>query len=243
MLHIVFSIFVFIFVGLFETFRNGIFGLNSTELMAVTAGILGLCAFAILRMDIPFIIRRPQRALYGQSHLGWTWARTCLGLLLGVLLWVIPATVDPVQFQTEALTQLTPTLLTALGFQVLLVALPQELFFREAAIKAFRGDPNTVYLLSGLAYFIFFVPFGIPTALVMAGAGVYFMTLRLIGTNILAIALIHGTTNLVMTKGVTLGLTGNEEWLYAAYFLTTSLALSAVTLRLFAQKPSEYSYA
>ena len=243
MLHIVFSIFVFIFVGLFETFRHGIFGLNPTELLTVTAGILGLCAFAILRTDIISIIRRPQRDLYDQAHLGWTWSRTILGLMLGTLLWVIPAAFDPVQFQTGALTLLTPTLLTALALQVLLVALPQELFFREAAIKAFRGDTTTVYLLSGLAYFVFYVPFGVPTAMIMAGAGVYFMTLRLIGTNILAVALIHGATNVVLSKDATMGLTGNDQWLYAAYFLAASIGLSAVTLRLFAQKPNVYTYA
>lgn len=242
-MHIVFSIFVFIFVGLFETFRHGIFGLNSTELVVVTAGILCLCAFAILRVDVTYLVRPPKRDLYGKAHLGWTWSRTGLGLTLGALLWAIPAIVDPVQLQTTAQSLLTPVMLTALMFQVLLVALPQELFFREAAIKAFRGDTNTIYLLSGLAYFIFYVPFGVPTAMIMAGAGVYFMTLRLIGTSILAIALIHGATNLLLAKGVNLGLTGRDEWLYAAFFLVASLVLSAVITRFFAQKPSEYAYA
>lgn len=242
-MHIVFSIFVFIFAGLFETFRHGIFGLNPTEIMTVTAAILGLCAFAILRMDVLSVLQRPKRDLYGHSHLGWTWSRTVLGLFLGALLWIVPAAVDPIQFQTEALSLRTPTLLTALALQVLLVALPQELFFREAAIKSFRGDTSTIYLLSGLAYFVFFVPAGLPTAVVMAGAGVFFMTLRLIGTSILAIALIHGVLNMLLTKGVTMGLTGNDEWLYAGYFFAVCVGLSVVIKRLFAQKTSEYSYA
>lgn len=242
-MHIVFSIFVFLFVGLFETFRHGVFGLDSTDIMTVTAAILGLCALAILRSDIVFLIRRPLRGLYGSTHLGWTWSRTVLGLILGTLLWIIPAAFDLVQFQNGALALLTPALLTALALQVLLVALPEELFFREAAIKAFRGDTNTIYLVSGLAYFIFYVPFGVPTAMVMAGAGVYFITLRLIGTSILAIALIHGATSLVLTKGVTMGLSGQDEWLFAAYFLAASIGLSAVTLRLFGQKRNEYVYA
>lgn len=242
-MHIVFSIFVFILAGLFETFRHGIFGLNSAEIMTVAAGLLGLSAFAILRMDALSLVRRPKGDLYGHAHLGWTWSRTVLGLCLGALLWIVPAAVDPIQFQIEALSLRSPTLLTVFALQVLLVALPQELFFREAAIKSFRGDISTTYLMSGLAYFVFFAPLGIPTALVMGGAGVFFMTLRLIGTNILAIAMVHGVLIMVLTKGATLGLTGQDEWIFAGYFFAASVALSVVIKRLFAQKTSEYSYA
>lgn len=242
-MHIAFAVVFFVFVGLSETLRHGIFGLNPLETAGIIAGALALSALLILRGDIVSVLRAPRHDLYDDPRLTWTWSRTFLGLILGPVLWIIPVLYGLTLIQINIVPVPTETLVEALVVQVLLVALAQELFFREAAIKAFRSSPGAIYLISGLAFFIYYVPQGLPMAVMAMGAGFYYLTLRLIGTNILAVALIHGATSVLFTQVLSLGLTGREEWIYAGYFLAASVVLSAAVYKMFVQKRSEYSYA
>ena len=200
----------------------------------------------ILRSDIVNLSRRSADNLYGDQKFNWSWGRTILGLLLAPLLWALPIVYGMTLIQINILPLDTQVLIEALIVQVLLVAIAQELFFREAAVKAFHSDVRAIYLISGLAFFIFNVPLGVPGAIIAAGAGLYYVTLRLIGTNILVVALIHGATSVVFTNVLSLGLKGrntSDEWAYAGYFLAGSVILSAAVYQLFAPKRSEFAYA
>ena len=241
--HIAFALVFFVFVGLSETLRHGFFGLNPSEITGITAGALILSALLILRADIVFALRSPRHDLYGDARLTWTWPRTFLGLVLGPALWIIPVAYGLTLVQINIIPVPVETLIEALVVQVLLIALAEELFFREAALKAFRSDIRAIFLISGLSFFIYYVPQGLPTAIIAAGAGLYFLTLRLIGTNILAVAFVHGASVVMFTKVLSLGLTGGDEWVFAGYFLAASAGLSLVVYQLFGQKRSVYVYA
>lgn len=245
-MHIAFAIVFFLFVGLCETLRHGIFGLNPSEVTGITAVALALSAFLILRGDIVFTLRQPRHDLYEESRFNWTWPRTVLGLALGPMLWIIPVAYGLTLVQITIVPVPLESLIEALVMQVLLVALAEELFFREAAIKAFHSSTGAIYLISGLAFFIYYIPQGVPTAMIAAGTGLYFVTLRLIGTNILAVALIHGATSVMLTQVLSLGVLARDstaEWVYAGYFVVTSVVLSAAVHQIFAQKRSVFSYA
>lgn len=242
-MHIAFAVIFFVFIGLSETLRHGLFGLNPSETTGITYGALILCALFILRGDIVFLLRAPRAALYGDDRLNWTWSRTILGLALGPLLWIIPVVWGLTLIQINIIPVPIDTLIEALILQALMVAVAQELFFREAVIKAFASDARAIYLITGLAFFIFYVPQGIPAAMIAAGAGLYYVTLRLIGANILAVALVHGATSVVFTQVLSLGLTGRNEWVYAGFFLGASAILSMAIYQLFAKKRSEFIYA
>jgi len=238
--HIAFAVVFFVFVGLSETLRHGFFGLNHFEIIGISAGTLILFALLILRGDIVFALRPPRHELYGDTRFNWTWSRTFLGLLLGPVLWVIPVAYGLTMFQINIIPVPFETVIKALVIQVLLVALAEELFFREAVLKAFRSDIRAIYLISGLAFFIYYVPQGLPMAVIAVGAGLYFLTLRLIGTNILVVALVHGASVVMFTNVMSLGLTGREEWVFAGYFLAASAILSVTVYQLFGQKRSVY---
>ncbi|MCF6231686.1 MAG: CPBP family glutamic-type intramembrane protease [Rhodobacteraceae bacterium] len=245
-MHIAFAVLFFVFIGLSETLRHGIFGLTASEVTGISTGALVLAAVFILRSDIVNLPRRSADNLYGDQKFNWSWGRTILGLILAPLLWAMPIVYGMTMIQINILPLDTQTLIEALIVQVLLVAVAQELFFREAAIKAFNSDVRAIYLISGLSFFIFYVPFGVPGAIIAAGSGIFYLTLRLIGTNILVVALIHGTTSVVFTNVLSLGLKGRntgDEWTYAGFFLAGSVILSAAVYQIFAPKRSKFAYA
>ena len=241
--HIAFAVSFFIFVGLCETLRHGIFGLNPSETTGYIYSALALFALFILRGDVVFTMRQPRHALYENARLNWTWSRSVLGLFLGPLLWIIPAVYGLSLTQINIMPISAELLIEMLVIQVLLIALAEEFFFREAVVKAFRSDISAIYLISVLAFFIFYVPQGLPAALVAAGTGMFYVTLRLIGTNILVVALVHGATNVMFAQVFSLGLTSGDEWVYATYFLAAATVLSGAVYYLFAQKRSVYLYA
>ncbi len=200
-------------------------------------------ALFILRADVVFALRPPSHDLYGDRRLNWTWSRTILGLFLGPVLWILPFAYGLTLIQINFPTFSPETLLSAFAAQVLVVALAQELFFREAVVKAFHGDTWAIYLISGLGFFIYYIPQGVPGAMIAAGSGLYLVALRLIGANVLALAVIHGATTVVFTKVLPLGLTGRDQWLYAGFFLAASVVMSVIVHQMFSQKRSAYIYA
>lgn len=242
-MHLAFAVSFFLFVGLCETLRHGIFGLNPSETTGYIYTAMAFCALFILRGDVVYLLRQPRHALYDSAHLNWTWKRSVLGVILGPLLWIVPVVYGLTLNQINLLPISAETLIELLVLQILLIALAEEFFFREAAIKAFRTDISAIYLISVLAFFIFYVPQGVPAALIAAGAGTFYVTLRLIGTNILVVAVVHGTTNVMFSQVFSLGLTLGNEWGYAIYFMVASVALSAAVFHLFAQKRSQFLYA
>ena len=242
-MRIAFAILFFVFVGLCELLRLGFFGLSNSETSGITYGALALCAVLILRSDLVFTMYCPDQPLYGNERFSWTWSRTVLGLFLGPVIWMVPAAFGFALMQINVSPVIDDVLLRSVLVQVFLVGFAEGLFFREAVIKAFGEDTLPMYVVSALAVFIFYVPTGVPQALIAAAFGVYFLTLRLIGTNILAVALVHGATVVLFSQVISLGLTQADMWTYAAYFTVATAALSLLVFTLFASAGKEPEYA
>ncbi|MEP3333955.1 CPBP family glutamic-type intramembrane protease [Sedimentitalea sp.] len=185
----------------------------------------------------------PKDPLYGSERLNWSWPRTALGVFLGPLLWIVPLAYGFALVQINLNPIVPETLIQTLLAQVVLVVVAEGLFFREAVIKAFGRDIFPVYVISVLAIFIFYVPAGLPAALIAAGSGIYYLTLRLIGTNIWVVAALHGATLILLGEVLSLGLAQSQLWSYSIYFISASAALSLLVFMLFATSSREARYA
>ena len=89
-LPILFGISFFLYVGLTETLRHGVFGLNQQEIATTSYAALAFCALVLLRADIVHVLRRPTETLYGEARFVWSWSRTALGLMLAPLILIVP---------------------------------------------------------------------------------------------------------------------------------------------------------
>lgn len=241
--HIAFAIIFFLFVGLCETLRHGVFGLSPSETNGIIYATLALSALVLLRGDVIFTLIRPTRPLYGNARATWNWPRTGLGLFLGPLLWVLPVAYGFALIQINVTPTGPELLIRAVGLHLLTVGIAEALFFREAVLKTFNAEPLPVCAISTLAVFIFHMPSGVPLALIAAGSGLYFLTLRLIGCNILVTALLHSATVVLFGQVLSLGLTEAQLWTYAGYFLPASAALSLCVYVLFTGAGKEARYA
>lgn len=242
-MHVAYAI---VFVGLvafFETVRHGVFGLTASETIGTIYGALALAAVLLLRSDVVYILYRPRHALYGDAGLNWTWARTGLGVFLGPLLWIVPAAYGVALIQLNVAPSITTAMMQTALIQMALVGVAEGLFFREAVIKAFAGNRAQIYTVSALAVFVFYFPGGVPQALIATGAAIYFLTLRLIGANVLVGAALQGATVVVFSQMLNLGLTQAEMWPYAAYFLAAATALSLLIFALFSTQRGNPVYA
>lgn len=237
-MHIAFAALFFFFVGMSETLRHGIFGLNPSETTGMIVSAMIVCALIILRSDVISLLRRPQSDMYGNARLNWTLPRTFLGLLLGPLLLIVPLAYGFALIQINLNAISTENLVQAFALQIAVIAFAEELFFREAVVKAFRSNISAMYVISALSGFIYYIPGGLPAALIATGAGLYYMTLRLIGTNLLVVAALHAATVFALDQVFSLGLTPGEMWPYAIYFFAAAGALSIAVYSLFS-KPQE----
>lgn len=245
-MHIAFAIVFFLFVGLCETLRHGIFGLTPSETDTIIFGTMLVLALFMLRGDAVFLLRRPRGGLYGRARLGWSWPRTALALALLPLVWAVPLAVGlPLPATLAApgdpagwVAALRDPLIAAIAVQWLVVALAQELFFREAVIKCFAADLRAVFLISGLSSFIFFVPYGVPAGLLAAAGGLVFLALRLIGGNILVVALAHAATIWAWSGAADAALAPGDALALAAQILAACAALSGLLAVLLAPRPA-----
>ena len=242
-LPVAFAICFFLVVAASETLRQGVFGVNPAEISTTTYTGLALAALVILRSDLTYIFRRPVVPLYGNARLTWSVPRTVLGFLLGTLAVILPAAFGVTLIRINVGSVLTDVFADALVYQALMVALSVELFFREAAVKAFHDHLGAMILASTLAYFIFRLPEGLAPAVLSAGSGLYLMVLRLIGTNILAVSVISAAFGIVMTRFVLAHLAGPEIWTYAIYFTAAMVILSITVLSLFGPNRREPNHA
>ncbi|MBE1281914.1 MAG: hypothetical protein GJ676_01255 [Rhodobacteraceae bacterium] len=209
----------------------------------MTTAVLMGASVLLLRGDVVSLLRQPKESLYGEPTLKWSWGRSVLGLFLAPLLLVGPILygVSLIQinfrdFGTAFLTQSTVV-------QALYMAFAYELFFRETALKAFGGAVSVGVLASSLAYFTMFLPHGFAEAMIAVGCGLFFMSLRLIGMNILLVALVSAANTLFWSQLMTIGVTGETQMTYAAYFLGYAGLVSLVLYYLFGQREREFVYA
>lgn len=242
-LPVVFGICFFLYVGLTETLRHGVFGLSQQEIATTSYAVLAFCALIILRTDAIFVLRRPNGSLYGEPRLVWSWTRSLLGLLMAPMLLIVPvvfgASLIQIKFDAATLGFLGDTLL----FQTFVVALSVELFFREAALKAFGGNFGALLVASALASFVHALPLGGADALIACGLGIWMLALRLFGMNILGVALVHGVMTVVLAKILVPAVAGPEIWTYAISFTVVAVGLFLTVVSLFAPRNKEMQYA
>lgn len=240
---IVFGITFFLYVGLTETLRHGVFGLNQQEIATTSYMALAFCALVLLRADVVFLLRRPRGALYGAARYLWSWPRSVLGILLAPLILIVPVGFGASLTQIKLAFGQIDLLSEAMLFQTLAVALSIELFFREAALKAFAGNLGALVLASGLVSFIHALPGGAHVALMAAGLGLWMLALRLMGTNILVVAAIHGALWVMLNRVLTPAVTGAEIWTYAICFTVAAAGLGLIAVNLFTTRAREMRHA
>lgn len=245
-MHIVYAIAFFVFIGLAETLRHGIFGLTGAEIAGIISGTLALFAVLFLRTDLIALLRASPRGLYGNPRLGWSWGASALALPLGALLLALPvvyALATGVGIAPRVLSAETALELAVL--QILMTTLPEELFFRETVLKAFHQSLPAIYLISVLGWFIYHMPMGLPAALVAAGTGALLLTLRVIGAGILVIAVIHGAVDVALPLIVRPDALWSDPWVYCGYYVALSAGISAILLQVFSgpSKRGTFSYA
>ncbi len=239
-MYIAYAVGFFLFVAVCETLRHGIFGLTAVEISTITSGGLALMSVLFLRGDLLHLLRPPRKTLYGRRRLRWSWGRSAVGLILTAILWggaVLAATAAGV---LELRVFTAETLIELAALQMVVAALPQQLFFRETVVKACHQSLPAIYLVSTLACFVFFMPEGPRLALLAAAAGLYLLTLRLSGVNILAVAAAHAAANVMLAHVIVpVGAAAEEPWRLALAALALSVILSAILYRILAGRPEK----
>lgn len=242
-MQVAYAIAFFLLVGVCETLRNGVFGFNPSAIPLITNCTLLAGALLLLRSDAIYLIQVPKQPIYGREGLGWSWPQSLLGVVLAPVLFCLPVVygfaVSGIEFNPFALDSVQPMFLQQTVFMIVC----QSLFFGEAVVKAFGRDRMQALIISGLSVFIFYIPDGLPQALIAAGSGIYYLTLRLIGTNMLIVALLHGVTIILFGEVISLGLSQDQQWLYSVCFVFGSAVLSMLTYMIFANSPKENQYA
>ncbi|WP_275566184.1 CPBP family intramembrane glutamic endopeptidase [Psychromarinibacter sediminicola] len=177
-----------------------------------------MAALIVLGRDVVHVIRAPGRRQYGVDRLGWSWQKT------GTLCFAIPilvlVTVSCGAIFTSYYIHVPDW--SALGWglavQILVVALAQELFFREAVLKIFGGALPVAFGISTMAVALFHLPDGLPAAVMASGAALAYMALRVAGMNILLVAAVHGGANVLFGRVLLPELAGDALWTYAIVF-------------------------
>ena len=188
-------------------------------------GLSIAAAAFVLRDRLVFVFRAssPTNALY---ILPWTWRRTIVLVpLFGALLWLVPL-VYGILFSSVSLRPVAlEIVLQAVAIQIVLVGFAEEVFFREAALAEWVERPFVGLAISLLAFFIFHLHQGLPQATIALGTGIVYCALRVAGAGILAVASLHGITNVLFSRVISVGLTMDTLSAYSVFFLCGSVCI------------------
>lgn len=229
-----FAICLFFATGFTELVRQGWFDAAPLAALGFTSASLGLAALLLLNRDVYGLIRPGAQRGYGPEIRRWTCGRTLLLLTTVPLMWLTVYLIGGMVTGYVIVTPRLENVVTALAVQWLLVALAQELFFREAVLKVFGAHPPVAYAVTALAVLVFYLPHGSAVAMMAAGSGVAHMVLRQCGMNIFAVAFVHAASTVLFGRVVVAHLSGDALWLFALAYvgghLTFALGL-LLTLR------------
>lgn len=204
---------------------------------AFTAAVLVSLAMAavallLLGRQIRMIALPPTAPQYGPEGPTWCWGRTAT--LLSLSLVFIFFLVACASIFTFASIRVPPVsaVVSALAVQILVFALAQELFFREAVLKAFGGHVRRAFAVSVAAAMLFHLPHGTPAALMAAGGAAAYMALRVAGMNIVAVAAVHGATVVLFGRILVAEQAPDALWTYALLYALGHAAFAGAVLGL-----------
>lgn len=227
-----------------ETVRQGVFVMNALDFYTVTHLAAAALGILILRSDLVYLVRRPALTVNGPHPMDWNMSGSVLALLIMPAVLAVPLLYLALEGQSlpdaGLVLQAVPGTFEALFVKALLLAVCAELFFREAALSAFRDSRIALVLASTLAYFVFSLSGGLASALVAAGAGLFYLSLRLMGAHILMVALIHAIA-VVSLSIIAPDLT--RSMASAIFFTVATAAISLTVLSLSSPKRSALSHA
>ena len=235
--HVAFACLLFIVVATQETLRLGVFGATGVETSLITSAVLMIAALVLLQNDAKFLFSAPKQSLYGSADALWSLPRSVLGVLAAPLLLVVPlgwsgGGDNPVELAMGWAGDLTPVLIFG--------AVAQGLFFREAALKAFRGSPARATVASVLAIFVLTMGSGPEAAVLAAGSGLYLMALRLIGCHIVVVSLAHAVLLVAVHDLAPIA----PGWDYVILFTVVSATMSLALMNSFRQmRQGVFAYA
>lgn len=209
-----------------QVMRQTVTGLPPMVFMLIVYMTCTALAFVILRSKAAYIFGRPPVSEH-TDVLDWSWSRTLwLVPVTAVMLWGLPLAYGA-YLGTPTLRAVDPnSLISALVIQVLLVGLSEELFFREAGLKGWAHQPLAGLAITSLAFFVFHLHLGLWQALIACGAGLVYGSLRITGAGILAVALLHGLTNVIFSRVLALGLPEGGLPAYTLFFVCVAAVLS-----------------
>ncbi len=227
-----FIIFFALFLALAHVLRTASLGLSPFAVMLLPYSALALLAVLHLRKRFDHAFVPP--TLPEQNHtIRWSWRQTIrLVLIVVPILWCIPLAYGYMFGQLGLRSLSLDGLLNALALQILLVGCAEELFFREAGLSGWANRPIVGLAISSIAFFVSYLHLGLVSACIAGGVGLVYGSLRVAGAGIIGIAIVHGLTNVLFSRVVTLGLPNDQIAYYTVYLLGTTSILAAFTLYL-----------
>ncbi len=239
-----FAISLFFVAGIAELMRHSGVDISPlTALIAVSVAMAG-AGLVLLGRDAQQLIRPRKTRQYGIVLLGWSWHRTGRLLLSVPFLCAVPIFLASLVTDFVLVPQSAGALFSALFVQVAIVALAQELFFREAVLKTFGAVLPVAFFVSAGASLLFHLPNGLPAALIAAGAALAYMALRVAGMNLFAVAAVHGGVSVLLGRVLVAQIAPQDIWTYAlsvsaghALFAVALLALIRAAPRLQIRAP------
>lgn len=186
------------------------------NLVAIYGSLLGL-ALLLLRGDIRRIWRPAPSGLYGNPRYGWRWSGLGRLALVALAFWALRIGYGYAMGDLQIGYPTGVNWPLYLAVEIALVGLCEELFFREAALKALGDSAMQLWVVSLSCFFIAHLHLGPIAALSALGAGMVYLGARLGGAPILAVAVLHGLSNVVFLSIVQF--TIPDPFLYLAVFL------------------------
>lgn len=228
-----FAILLFFIAGLAESLRQDLIAVDRLAGLSIIGAAATLAALVILRRDAVRVIRPPVSRQDGDRAFAWSWPRTAAALCVVPFLALITMTFGAIFTSYYVHIPHGTALIWGLGVQTIVVALPQELFFREAVLKIFGPGLGVAFAITAGAVALFHLPNGLPAAAMAAGAALAYMALRVVGMNILVVALVHGAANVLFGRVLVPELAGTQAlWGYTVAFFAAHALFALAVLAL-----------
>lgn len=210
-----------------------LFGVLPTQL-AIYGGLAAL-ALAILRGRIGLLLRSQPDAVHGAAAYRWSWARAWVAVLAGGGLLLLPVAWGIATEAGLGVRRPGPEILGVLALQVLVVGLVEEIFFREAALRALGPNSFAVAAASLPCFAAIHWQSG-PLAMGIAlSVGMVYLAARLAGAPVLALGLVHGLVNVVSARVLVLPI--RDPQAYVLWLMPASAVLALFILWLGRDRP------